>query len=88
LSGECCGHGVDEKLYRILAGKLEEVIAFGRRRREDNIKRGFKETACEDVGWIHLFRGRSSSRLLWTPSLIFRFHRRKNLLIISATFSF
>jgi hypothetical protein len=46
--------------YNISAGKPEWKRLLGRPRRrwEDNIKTDYSGIGCEDVDWIHVFRGR------------------------------
>ena len=50
----------EERLYKVLVGKLEGKRPLGRPRRrwEDNIKMDLKEVGCGGVDWIGLAQDR------------------------------
>jgi len=56
MSGACSMYGERRGVYRVLVGKPEGKIPFGRLRRrwEDNIKTDLQEVGCGDIDWIDL----------------------------------
>jgi len=56
----------EERLYRVLVGKLEgkRPLARPRRRWEDNIKMDLKEMGCGGMDWIGLAQDRDRWRAL------------------------
>ena len=66
----CAGHvarmGEIKGVYRVLMGKPEGNIPFGRHRPrwEDNIKMGLLEVGCGGMDWIDLAQDRDRWRTL------------------------
>ena len=60
MGGSRSTYGLEERLYRVLVGKLEAKRPLGRSRHrwENNIKMDLHEVGCGSMDWIKLAQDR------------------------------
>jgi hypothetical protein len=65
VAGTCSTHGGGGSIYRVLVGRPEKKIPFGRPRRrwEDNIKMDLREIGIDVVNWVRLVQDRVQRRV-------------------------